>query len=104
MAAEEWNEAWSASDYQWPVTSIPDPAIVEQLGKRVAAIGGRAIKEVHADRSVVMDFPGGATPGMRIRKQVPRAECRRRGQIMLIDALKVCVVCDAVNLWPNMTI
>lgn len=105
MATAEWNEAWSAPDYEWPVTSVPDAAVVEQLGKTIVARGGRAGKEAHADRGVVMDFPNGAVPGTRIRKQVTRAECRRRAQVTLTDVadepLKVCVVCDAVHLWPG---
>lgn len=105
MAEAEWNEAWSAPDYEWPVTSVPDTAVVERLGKEVVARGGRASKEAHADRGVVMDFPNGANPGTRIRKQVMRAECRRRAQVTLTDVaeepLKVCVICDAVHLWPD---
>lgn len=107
MATEKWNDDWNDPNYAWPVTSVPDAAVVEQLGKAVVARGGRAVKEAHADRSVVMDFPNGAAPGTRIRKQVPRAECRRRAQITLPevanDPLKVCVVCDAVHLWPLAT-
>ena len=104
MAEAEWNDAWSEPDYEWPGTSIPDAAVVEQLGKTIVNRGGRANKEAHADRSIVMDFPNGAMPGTRIRKRVPRAECRRRAQVTLVDVaeepLKVCVVCDAVHLWP----
>lgn len=107
MASAEWNAAWSHPDYAWPVTSVPDATVVELLGERVVNGGGRASKEAHADRGVVMDFPNGAVPGTRIRKQVPRAECRRRAQVTLTDVakepLKVCVVCDAVHLWPNKT-
>ena len=99
-----WDNAWNHKDYEWPVTPVPDAAIVEQLGKTIIARGGRAVTEAHADRSVVMDFPNGAVPGTRVRKQVPRAECRRRAQVMLTDVaeepLKVCVVCDAVHRWP----
>lgn len=105
MAAEEWNEEWSAPNYEWPTTPIPDVGIVERLGKRVVAFGGRAIKEAHADRGVVMSFPNGVVPGTHIRKQIPRAECRRRAQIMIPhvadDPLKACIVCDAVHLWPS---
>lgn len=105
MATVDWNDDWSAPNYAWPVTSIPDAAIVEKLGKHVVSQGGRAIKEAHADCGIIMDFPNGAVPGSRIRKQVPRAECRRRALIMLpmpgADPLKVCVVCDAVHLWPK---
>lgn len=104
MATTDWNDDWNDPNYEWPVTSVPDAAVVEKLGKRVVLRGGRAIKEAHADRGVVMDFPNGPT-GTRIRKQVPRAECRRRAQLTLPDAvddpLKVCVVCDAVHLWPK---
>ena len=103
--AAKWKEEWSHKDYAWPVTAVPDTAVVEQLGKRIVALDGRAAKEAHADRGVVMDFPNGAVPGTRIRKQVPRAECRRRAQVVLTDVakgpLKVCVVCDAVHLWPK---
>lgn len=99
-----WDEKWNHKDYEWPVTSAPDAAVVDQLRKTVVAEGGRANKEAHADRSVVMEFPNGAVPGTRIRKQVPRAECRRRAQVTLTNVadepLKVCVVCDAVHLWP----
>lgn len=107
MAPElEWKEEWSAPDYQWPVTSIPDAAVVEQLGKTIVSSGGRAAKEAHADRGITMDFPNAAQPGTRIRKQVPRAECRRRAQVTMADVadepLKVCVVCDAVHLWPRL--
>lgn len=106
-ATAEWKDEWSEPDYAWPVTLVPDASIVEQLGKLVVTNGGRASKEAHADRGVVMDFPNGAVPGTRIRKQVPRAECRRRAQVTLTDVakepLKVCVVCDAVHLWPNKT-
>lgn len=106
MATTEWNDAWSDPNYVWPVTSIPDADVVDQLGKRVVLRGGRAVKEAHADRSIVMDFPNGpAVGGTRIRKQVPRAECRRRAQVILPDVandpLKVCIVCDAVHLWPT---
>lgn len=105
MTTLHWNDEWSEPDYEWPVTSIPDTAVVEQLGKSIVAHGGRANKEAHADRGVVMEFPNGAVPGTRIRKQVPRAECRRRAQVTLADVadepLKVCVVCDAVHLWPT---
>lgn len=107
MATAEWNEEWSAPDYQWPLTAVPDADVVDSLGKRVVLDGGRAVKEAHADRGVVMDFPNGAIEGTRIRKQVPRSECRRRAQVVLADVaeepLKVCVVCDAVYLWPNQT-
>jgi hypothetical protein len=108
MAAEaEWNEDWNDPSYAWPVTPVPDAAAVEQLGKRVVATGGRAVKEAHADRGITMDFPNAAAEGTRIRKQVPRAECRRRAQVTLIgvakEPVKVCVVCDAVHLWPSMT-
>lgn len=120
MATPEapWDDSWNDPDYQWPVTSLPDASIVDQLGKTVVSHGGRAVKEAHADRGVTMDFPNGAVPGTRIRKQVPRAECRRRAQVMTplapdtdpaadtpprenSDPLKVCVVCDAVYLWPK---
>ena len=119
MTAEApWNAEWSDPDYQWPVTSIPDAGVVEQLGKTVVASGGRGAKEAHADRGITMDFPNGAQPGTRIRKQVPRAECRRRAQVMVpvppdfdpapdtpprenAEPLKVCVVCDAAYLWPR---
>lgn len=106
MAAPEapWNEAWNHPDYQWPVTSVPDAAVVERLKKTVVVGGGRAGKEAHADRGVTMEFPNGAVPGTRIRKQVPRAECRRRALVVIPNVakepLKVCVVCDAVHLWP----
>ena len=101
-----WNDEWNAPNYEWPVTSVPDASVVEELGKTVVVRGGRAVKEAHADRTVVMDFPlSQQQPETRIRKQVPRAECRRRAQVMLTDVtdepLKVCVVCDAVHLWPN---
>lgn len=106
MASAEWKDEWSAIDYEWPVTAVPDASAVEHLGERIVATGGRAMKEPHADRGTMMDFPNGTG---RIRKQVPRAECRRRAQIMVPptdppgSALKVCVVCDAVYLWPKMT-
>jgi len=107
METLDWNEEWSDPNYEWPVTSVPDAGVVEELGKTVISRGGRAAKEAHADRSVVMEFPNGAVPGTRIRKQVPRAECRRRAQVTLTDVadepLKVCVVCDAVHLWPYAT-
>lgn len=113
----EWNDEWSDEHYEWPVTVAPEPAVVDQLGKEVVALGGRAVKEAHADRGVVMDFPNKAVPGVHVRKQVPRSECRRRAQLMApvppdtepapdtpprenSDPLKVCVVCDAVHLWP----
>lgn len=100
-----WDDAWSDKNYEWPVTAVPDAAVVERLGKTIVARGGRSMKEAHADRGVVMDFPNGAVPGTRVRKQVPRAECRRRAQVMITDVanepLKVCVVCDAVHLWPS---
>jgi hypothetical protein len=113
-----WDDAWSYEDYEWPVVPNPDAAAVEKLGKTVVASGGRAMKEAHADRSVTMEFANAAQPGTRIRKQVNRAECRRRAQIMAplapdtepaadtsprenADPLKVCVVCDSVHLWPN---
>lgn len=105
MTTLPWNDEWSAPDYEWPVTSVPDVATVEHLGKTVVSRGGRAVKEAHADRSIVMDFPNNANPGTRIRKQVTRAECRRRAQVTFVDVadepLKVCVVCDSVHLWPN---
>jgi hypothetical protein len=106
----EWKDEWSAPDYEWPVTSIPDASVVDALGKGVVSRGGRANKEAHADRSIVMEFLNGAMPGTRIRKRVPRAECRRRAMVTTpippIDelppgTLKVCVVCDAVHLWPS---
>lgn len=102
----EWNDAWSIETYVWPVVPVPDAAIVEQLGKDVVRRGGRAAKEAHADRGITMDFPNGAVPGTRIRKQIPRSECRRRAMVTLTDVsdvpVKVCVVCDAVHLWPSM--
>lgn len=105
MATAEWNDDWNAPSYAWPVTSVPDAAVVEQLGKCAVTHGGRAIKEAHADRGITMDFPNGAVPGTRIRKQVPRAECRRRALVAVpvedASPVKVCVVCDAVHLWPN---
>ena len=105
MATTKWDNDWSDPSYVWPVTSVTDAIVVEQLRKRVAATGGRAMNEAHADRGITMDFPNGVIPGSRIRKQVPRAECRRRAQVMLPDVakepLKVCVVCDAVHLWPK---
>lgn len=117
-AEAEWKDEWSDRDYQWPVTSVPDSAVVDQLGKQVVGSGGRALKEAHADRGMTMDFPNGAVPGTRIRKQVPRTECRRQAQIMVpvspdfdpapdtpprenAEPLKVCAVCDAVSLWPR---
>lgn len=105
MPTTDWKDEWNDPNYEWPVTPTPEPAVVEQLGKRVVASGGRAVKEAHADRSVVMSFPNEAQPGTRLRKRVERAECRRRAQVMAPTAdgepLKVCVVCDAVHLWPN---
>jgi hypothetical protein len=105
MATTDWNDDWNDPSYVWPVTSVPDAAVVEQLGKTVVARGGRVIKEAHADRGVTMEFPNGAVPGTRIRKQVPRAECRRRALVAFPveekAPVKVCVVCDAVHLWPN---
>lgn len=107
MATTDWNDEWSKPGYEWPVTAVPDAAVVEQLGKEVVAVGGRAVKESHADRGVVMEFPNPAFPDTRLRKQVPRTECRRRAQVMVPredgDPLKVCVVCDAVYLWPSAT-
>lgn len=113
-----WDDAWSHEDYEWPVVQNPAADKVEALKKTVIADGGRAVKEAHADRSVTIDFANKAVPGTRIRKQVSRAECRRRAQIMApmapdtepaantpprenSDPLKVCVVCDSVHLWPN---
>lgn len=119
MTAEApWNEEWSDPDYQWPVTSVPDAAVVDRLGKQVVASDGRALKEAHADRGMTMDFPNGAVPGTRIRKQVPRTECRRQSQIMVpvppdfdpapdtpprenAAPVKVCIGCDAAYLWPR---
>ena len=108
MASDaEWKKEWSAESYEWPVTPSPGADVVERLGKQAITRGGRAIKEAHADRGVVMDFPNAAVPGSRFRAQVTRAECRRRAQIMVpraeSDPLKVCIVCDAVDLWPNMS-
>jgi hypothetical protein len=123
VATTEWKPEWGNPDdptYEWPVTPSPDSAVVDQLGKDAIALGGRAVKDAHADRGVVMDFPNKAVPGVKVRKQVPRAECRRRAQIMAplppdtapasgtpprdnSDPLKVCVVCDAVHLWPAAT-
>lgn len=110
---------WDDENYEWPVVPVPDAAIVERLGKQVIATGGRAVKEAHADRGVTMDFPNPAFPDTRLRKQIPRAECRRRAQVVMplapddhpaagtpprqnADPLKVCVACDAVHLWPSM--
>lgn len=117
MATTDWNDDWNDPTYVWPVTSVPEADVVERLNKRVIALDGRAVSEAHADRSVLMEFPNGAAPGTRIRKQVPRAECRRRVQVMMPlppdsdpapdtaprqnnEPLKVCVVCDGVDLWP----
>jgi len=104
VATTDWNDDWNAEDYEWPVVPAANPAVVEKLGKTVVARGGRAIKEGHADRGVMMDFPNAAAPGTKIRKQVPRAECRRQAQVVLTDVadapLKVCIVCDAMHLWP----
>lgn len=114
----EWNPSWSAESYEWPVTPTPSPGIVDALGQDAITLGGRAVKEAHADRGVVMDFPNKAVPGVKVRKQVPRTECRRRAQIMApvppdvmpapgtpprgkSDPVKVCIVCDAVHLWPS---
>lgn len=109
MATEKWNDEWSDENYEWPVTDIPTTSVVERLGKQVIGQGGRAMKEAHADRSVVMSFPNEAQPGTRIRKQIPRAECRRRAQVILPalegesdGALKACVACDAMHLWPSL--
>lgn len=97
-----WKKEWSAASYVWPVISTADSIAVEKVGRQVISRGGRALKEAHADRGVVIDFPNGA--GTRVRKQVTRAECRRRAQVTLTDVaaapVKVCVVCDAVHLWP----
>lgn len=105
MDALEWKDEWSEPDYEWPITAIPDASVVDAIGRGVVLHGGRADKEAHADRSIVMEFPNGAMPGTRIRKRVPRAECRRRAQVTMTDVaeepLKVCVVCDAVHLWPE---
>lgn len=119
MAAEApWNDEWNHPDYAWPVTSAPDAAVVDQLGKTVVASGGRALTEAHADRSVTMEFANGAAAGTRIRKQVQRTECRRQMQVMVpvppdfdpapgtparenAEPLKACIVCDAVDLWPR---
>lgn len=105
MTTLDWDEAWSDKDYAWPVTSVPDASVVEQVREEVIASGGRALGEAHADRGITMDFPNGAVPGTRIRKQVPRGECRRRAQVLFPNVakapLKVCVVCDAVHLWPQ---
>src|SRR3954466_3757405 len=119
MTAEApWNEDWNHPDYAWPVTPIPSGETVDFVGKTVVASGGRALNEAHADRAVTMEFDNGAQVGGRIRKQVPRAECRRQSQIMApvppdvdpapdtpprgnAEPLKVCVVCDAAHLWPR---
>lgn len=105
MSEAKWNDAWNAPNYAWPVTPAPDTDIVEALGRRAAASGGRVVKEAHADRGIVMDFPNGAAPGTRIRRQVPRCECRRRAQVVLPEVaegpLKMCIVCDAGHLWPE---
>lgn len=79
---------------------------INKLGKEVVLRGGRQIQEAHADRAVTMSFNNGAVPGTRIRKQIPRAECRRRAQVMLPqtdgdEPLRVCVVCDSVHRWPS---
>lgn len=117
----EWNEAWDNKDYEWPVVPSPDSTIVDALGEKAIASGGRAVKEAHADRSVTMAFKNPAFPNTQIRKQVPRAECRRRAQVSLplapdtvpaagtpprenSDPLKVCVVCDSVHLWPSVAV
>jgi len=113
-----WDDAWSHEDYEWPVVSNPSAEAVDALSKTVVTLGGRAVKEAHADRSITMDFENRAVPGTRIRKQVGRTECRRRAQIMTpvapdtepaadtppranSDPLKMCIVCDSVHLWPN---
>ncbi len=116
----EWKDEWSEEGYEWPVLAAPEPAVVDQLGKEVIAIGGRSIKEAHADRGVVMSFPVNPNfpKGTRIRKQVPRCECRRRALLMMplspdsapapdtpprdnSEPMKVCAVDDAVHMWPN---
>lgn len=110
---------WDDPDYEWPVTAIPGAEVVETMGKTTIALGGRVIKEAHADRGVVMEFPNPGIPDTKIRKQVPRCECRRRAQVMVPlppdDApapgtpprdnntpMKVCVVDDGVHLWPRL--
>lgn len=105
METLDWNDAWSAKSYEWPVTPIPDSDVIEQLGDPGGfRLGG--LKEAHADRGITMDFPNKVVPGTRLRKQIIRAECNRRAQININlglgdSPLKVCVVCDAVNLWPR---
>lgn len=103
---EQWQKEWEDKDYEWPVVARPDANIVEQLGKTVIARGGRAVKEAHADRNVTLDFPNPAFPETKIRKQVPRSECRRRAQVVIPrpdegEPIKVCVVCDSMHLWPS---
>lgn len=103
----EFKEAWKLKSYEWPVTSIPNAATVTDIGKVALSKGGRIKTESHADRAQTMKFPNEAIPGTSIKKQISRAECRRRAQITLPDGkepMLVCVVCDAVHLWPKIAV
>lgn len=113
MPEAHWNPAWNSPNYEWPVTPTPDAALVARIGELVTDEGGRLNEEAHADRAVTMTFPNKSVPGTSLRKQQPRAECRRRALVTIPDKrkpflgrrpdpLKVCVVCDAVHLWPTM--
>lgn len=106
MPEAYWNPAWSAKSYEWPVTSTPDTAEVSDVSRGIIEDGGRALQEAHADRGITMTFPNAAVPNTMIRKSQSRAECRRRAMVVIPDVadspLKVCVVCDAVHLWPVM--
>lgn len=98
MPTLTWNEEWSDPNYEWPVTSSPDSDTVSRVAKQS---GGRVAEEAHADRGVQMKFPNPAVPRTSIRKQERRAECRRRAKIVAGALSGICVVCDAVHLWPR---
>lgn len=100
-----WDDAWNEAGYTWPLVEAPSAPDVTKISLICEAAGGRAIKEPHADRSVVMEFPNNAVPGTVVRRKVARCECRRRGLVAVPsqsgDPVRVCVICDAVNRWPT---
>lgn len=107
-----WDEAWNAKTYAWPVTPLPNTDVVHELGAWITSSGGHHLEEAHADRAVMIEAPNPAVPGTKVRKKVPRCECRRRALLTLPPVrrpgkrandgpIRVCAVCDAVPLWPQ---
>lgn len=98
-----WPDEYSSPNYEWPVVPPPPPGAITRITEAAEERGGRAIKEAHSDRYVTMKQPSGDGEAM-VNRKISRCECRRRALAAIPtragDPIRVCVICDAVDLWP----